>query len=146
MAVQSLATKPTAITSFFNDFLEPWNDWFNDSKFSRSLTMPKVNISESKDNYVLSVGAPGLHKKDFDIRVDGDVLTVSGHQEHNTDEKEEKMHRQEYNYTSFSRSFTLPDGVAAEKIEATYDGGVLKISLPKSEQVKNKPGKTIPVN
>ncbi len=146
MSTQTLATRPSGIASIFNDFFEPWNDWISDARLSRALTMPKVNISEDKNGYSISVAAPGLHKKDFDIRVDGQVLTVSGHQESNKEEKEEKMHRQEYNYASFSRSFTLPEDVASDKIEAGYDGGVLKLSLPKKELAKTKTDKTIPVN
>lgn len=138
MQNKTLATRPNTITSFFNDFFEPWNDWFNDNRFNRALTVPKVNLTETKENYTLSVGAPGLHKKDFNIDVTDNLLTVSAEHEDDKEVKDEKYRRQEFNYSSFSRSFTLPDGVVKDKIEASYDGGVLKIFIPKKETEKPK--------
>jgi len=142
---KTIATRPITIPSIFSDFFEPWNDWISDSRLSRALTVPKANLTEDKDSYMLSVAAPGLHKKDFNIDVTGDLLTVSAEQEHEKEEKEEKYHRQEYNYSSFSRTFTLPAEVVKEKIEASYDGGVLKISIPKRTQATPKPESKIQV-
>ena len=85
----------------------------------------------------ISVAAPGLKKNDFHINVDGNMLTISAEKEETKEEKEEENYtRKEYNYSSFSRSFTLPQEVNREKIEASYEDGVLKLVLPKKEEVK----------
>ena len=132
--------------SVFNDYMEPWNDWFHEGFKTKALTMPRVNITETKDSFNLDVAAPGLHKKDFKIDIEGNMLTISAQREQNTEDKDESVTRREYNYSSFSRSFTLPDAVVQEKISATYDGGVLKLTLPKTEKAIKSDSKTITVN
>jgi HSP20 family protein len=94
----------------------------------------------------LSVVAPGLHKKDFKIDVEGNMLTISGEKEEDKNEREETFTRREYNYSSFSRSFTLPAEVEQDKINATYDGGVLKLTIPKTEKAIKSAHKLISVN
>jgi len=149
MSIKTLATrKPSlglGLTSTFNDFFEPWSEWFQDGAFSRSLTLPNVNISEDKSSYNLELAAPGLQKKDFKIDVEGNLLTISAQKEESKEEKEEKYTRKEYNYSSFSRSFTLPEEVQQDKIEASYDNGILKLALPKNEKASQKNQKTISV-
>ena len=145
MSVTTLSTKKTGIPSVFADLLEPWGEWFQDGLMAKSVTLPKVNISEDKASYNLDVAAPGLHKKDFNIDVNGNILTISAKKEENKEEKNEKYSRQEYNYSSFSRSFTLPEEVEQDKIEASYDGGILKLVLPKNGKTKQKDGKTIAI-
>jgi HSP20 family protein len=129
----------------FSDAFEPWNDWFADNTLSRGMTIPKANISETDTSYNLAVAAPGLHKKDFKIDLQGNTLTVSAESEQNKESKDEKMSRQEYNYSSFSRSFTLPEEVQQDKIEATYDGGILKLVLPKTDKAAKQKNKTIEI-
>jgi HSP20 family protein len=120
MAITSLsAKKPAGGLSLFSDFFELWNDWFWDGVGGKAVTIPKVNISEDKSSYSLQVAAPGLHKSDFKIDVHGNILTISAEREEKKEEKEEKFSRKEYNYSSFSRSFTLPETVLQDKIEAT---------------------------
>ena len=145
MSLKTLA-KTNGLPSVFNDFFEPWNEWFQDGFAGKAMTLPRVNITDEKDSYNLSVAAPGLHKKDFKIDVDGNMLTISAQKEENKEEKEESYTRREYNYSSFSRSFTLPEEVMQEKINATYDGGVLKIMLPKTEKAIKGGHKQIAVN
>lgn len=145
MSFRTLA-KTSNLPTLFSDFFEPWNDWFPDAIMNKITTMPKVNITEEKDGFALSVAAPGLHKSDFKIDVDGNMLTVSAKKEENTEEKKENFTRQEYNYSSFSRTFNLPEGVQKDKIAATYDGGVLKLNLPKSEKAIKEAPTSIPVN
>jgi HSP20 family protein len=77
-----------------------------------------------------------LKKSEFNIDVESNMLTVSCEKEESKDEKNERYNRKEYNYSSFSRSFTLPEEVVKDKIEATYEDGVLHITLPKTEQAK----------
>ncbi len=145
MSLKTLA-RPSSFTSVLSDFFEPWNEWFLDGSAGKALTLPRVNITEDKTSYNLSVAAPGLHKKDFKIDVDGNLLTVSAHKEEEKEEKDDSFTRREYNYSSFSRSFTMPEEVDLDKINATYDGGVLKLALPKNEKALKSSQKAIPVN
>ena len=119
--------------SVFDDFFRPWSDWFGSE---RTMTVPAVNIVDNKDDYRISVAAPGLKKNDFNIDIEGNMLTISCEKEENREEKDERYSRKEYNYTSFSRSFTLPEEVMKDKIEAVYEDGVLRLTLPKTEQAK----------
>lgn len=145
MSLKSL-TKTGGLTSVFNDFFEPWNEWFHDGFSGKAMTLPRVNISEDKTGYNLSVAAPGLLKKDFKIDVNGNMLTISAQKEESKEDKEQTYTRKEYNYSSFSRSFTLPEEVQMDKISATYDGGILKLNLPKTEKAVGSVSKTITVN
>lgn len=121
----------------FDDFFKPWNNWFdNDFVGRRALTVPAVNITDNKDDYTVSLAAPGMKKNDFNVNVEGNMLTISCEKEEKNEEKEAKFTRKEYSYSSFSRSFTLPDEVLKDKIEARYDDGVLKLMLPKKEEAK----------
>lgn len=131
-------TKPGMLPTVFDDFFKPWNEWFDSSNLflGRTMTMPAVNIVENKEDYMVSLAVPGMKKEDFNIDVDGNMLTISSEKEESKEEKEDKYTRKEYNYSSFSRSFTLPDEVNKEKIEAKYEDGVLKLMLPKKEEAK----------
>ncbi len=140
-----ILTRPGNFTSLVNDLFNPWNEWFDDRKFSNTLTVPKVNITEDKDKYNVSIAAPGLNKDDFYVNVANDVLTISAQRETNKETKEEKWHKEEYNFSSFSRSFSIPADVLQEKIDAAYDSGILSIMLPKKVVAEQKPDKSIPV-
>lgn len=130
----------------FDDFFKPWNEWFDNGYFpSRLSTMPAVNITENNGTYELSLAVPGMKKDDFKIDIDGDILTISSEKEETKEEKEKKFTRKEYNYTAFSRSFTLPSQVNKDKIDALYENGVLKLSLPVKEEVKKNSSKQIAV-
>ncbi|HWC52492.1 MAG TPA: Hsp20/alpha crystallin family protein [Chitinophagaceae bacterium] len=137
MATKSLMKPSEMFPSVFEDFFKPWNEWFDNGSFlTRTMKMPAVNVTDNKDNYLVSLAAPGLKKSDFKIDVDGNMLTISSEKEENKEEKEAKFTRKEYSYSSFSRSFTLPDEVNREKIDAVYEDGVLKLTLPKTEVSK----------
>jgi HSP20 family protein len=137
MSTRALA-KPNFLPTVFDEFFKPWNELFDNgsSFFGRVMTVPAVNILENKEDYKVSLAVPGMKKEDFNIDVEGNMLSISCEKEENTEEKEEQFTRKEYNYTSFSRSFTLPEGVNKEKIEAKYEDGVLKLVLPKREEAK----------
>lgn len=145
MSVKTLSTKWPGLGLSVKDFFEPWNDWFLDGGF-KTLTIPHVNVSEVEDSYTLSLAVPGMTKKDFIIDVEGNMLTISAEKEENKEEKEKSYARREYNYSSFSRSFTLPEEVVQNKIEASYQDGILKIILPKNEKEAKKIHKAIAVN
>jgi HSP20 family protein len=137
MSTKALTKTGEMFPSFFDDFFKPWNEWGGISGLrGRPLTMPAVNITENKDDYKISLAAPGLKKSDFNIDVDNNMLTISSEKEESKEEKDDQQTRREYNYSSFSRSFTLPDEVIKDKIEAVYTDGVLQLTLPKKEEAK----------
>lgn len=137
MSTQALSKMSDRLPAVFDDFFKPWNNWFdNGFRFSGTLTMPAVNITENKDDYLISLAAPGMKKSDFNVDIEGNMVTISCEKEEKKEEKDEKYNRKEYNYSSFSRSFTLPDDVMKEKIDAQYEDGVLKLKLPKKEEAK----------
>lgn len=137
MSHKSLAKRAEHIPAMWNDFFKPLNDLFETDNFlPKQMTTPAVNVAERPDSYELSVGAPGLNKDDFNIDVEGNMLTISCEKEENKEEKDKGYTRKEYSYSSFSRSFTLPDEVLQEKIEASYQNGVLLVKLPKKEDAR----------
>jgi HSP20 family protein len=146
MGTLALSRAADKMPSVFDDFFKPWNEWFdNGNLWQRTINMPAVNITENKDFYEVSLAAPGMKKEDFNIDVDGNMLTISSENEESKEEKDKKFTRKEYSYSSFSRSFTLPEEINRERIEAKYDNGVLKISLPRKEETKKSSAKHIAV-
>ena len=123
-----------------------WDDFFG-KDFMKSFlnenwsnaNVPAVNVVKDKKEYRIEVAAPGLDKKDLKINVEKNVLTISSELEESKEEKAKGFIRKEFNYSSFSRSFSLPEDTNAEKIKATHKHGVLTVVLPKNEVVnKNK--------
>ena len=121
-----------------------WQDWMDDF-FNISptgllnkigITTPAVNIREDDDAYVIEVAAPGMEKSDFKLAVHRDTLTISCEKKEEKEEKEEDYQRREFSYSSFRRTFTLPEDVDRNGIEASYKRGVLyvkAIKLPEGE-------------
>lgn len=147
MTSLSLNKRNTVNPAIAEDFFKPWKEWvrsfYNDQDWN-TLTIPAVNITEDKDNYKLSMAAPGMKKEDFHISMDGNVLTISSEKENEKEEKNGRISRQEFNYSSFSRSFNIPDTISKDKIEARYEDGILKLKLPKNEDAK-KNGRNIQI-
>lgn len=138
MATNAMTRFTERKPSLFDDFFKPWSDWFDNGVFNgRTLQVPAVNITEDTKEFLVSVAAPGMKKEDFKISVEGNVLTISSEKEDSKEETDKSYTRKEYNYSSFSRSFTLPDEVENDKIDASYSDGVLKISLPRSGKKAN---------
>jgi HSP20 family protein len=126
---------------FFN---APLDEFFN---FGKVMNVPAVNVTETDKEFKLCVAAPGLDKKDFKIDAVDDMLTISAeHEKEETEEKFGRFNRREYNYTSWTRSFTLPENCDFGKILAEYKNGELKIVIPKMEVKEPKKVKTITVN
>ncbi len=100
--------------------------------------MPSIDVFEKEDKYVVKAELPGIKEEDVDISVVGDTLTIKGERKAETEVKEEDYHCCERSYGSFFRSIALPSDVDAEKIEASYEGGVLEVNLPKAAGVKPK--------
>ncbi len=135
MATKSL-TRPVGFPVFEEAF-KPWNDWLErNSPFGKMTTIPPVNITENTHNYVVTIAVPGMKKEDFKIALEGLMLTIAAEVEDNNEEAEEKFTRREYNFYSFTRSFTLPEDVKPEMIQAKYEDGLLTITLPRKEEEK----------
>lgn len=109
---------------------------FNDSltRSGGSLFVPKVDIIENEKAYELHVAAPGLSKEDFNIELTDNLLTVSGERKFSNEKKDKNYHSIETQYGAFSRSFTLPENVDTEKINAKYNSGILELTIPKDEK------------
>jgi HSP20 family protein len=120
----------------FNDVFDSiFNDTFlNDRMVAR---VPAANISETAENYHIELAAPGLKKEDFKLNLDRNVLSISVEQlsENNNDKK--NYSKREYSYSSFVRSFTLPESADDNRIEAAYTDGVLKVNIAKKEEAKS---------
>jgi HSP20 family protein len=137
MTSNALTKKVERFPSILDDFFKPWNEILRTNEgWGRTMTFPAVNISENKDYYNLSLAVPGLKKNDFKIDVEGNILTISSEKEESKEENDAQFTKREYSYSSFSRSFTLPEVVNREKIDATYEEGVLKLTLPKKEEAR----------
>ena len=136
---------PALLNDFFTREMFNWGE----SNYSNTgTTVPAVNIKESKDSFEVEVAAPGMKKEDFKIHLDNNLLTISSESrvEHEDDNNGEYS-RKEFSYQSFQRSFTLPKEVVdSENIKAKYNDGVLKLSIPKREEAKQKPPRMIEIS
>ena len=100
--------------------------------------VPPVDIYEDEHSIQLKLEVPGIEEKDLDVKVENNVLTVSGERKFEKEEKEENFRRVERRYGSFTRSFTLPNTVNPEDVSANYENGILKIKLGKRAEAKPK--------
>ena len=123
------------ILSFFDDFLT--NQLAKVE--TNQLVVPAVNIKENDKEVIIDVAAPGLSKKDFEISVENNTLTISAHKEIEKVEEGTNIVKKEFGYENFQRSFTLPEEIFdVENIKATYKNGVLEIVIPKKEEEQKK--------
>jgi HSP20 family protein len=113
---------------------ERFFDWRPSHRFGQAGEWPSVDVSETEKEIVVKADVPGMDPKDIHVFIDGNVLTLQGERKQEKEEKGENFHRVERSYGSFSRSVTLPAGVAQEKATASYKRGTLKITLPKTEK------------
>ncbi len=128
---------------FTPDLLDFNNNLLN---WDFSVKSPSVNITENDKEYKIELAAPGLEKKDFKIEMEDKVLTISSEKEEETKEENENYKRREFSYSSFTRSFQLPADILADKIDAKYENGILKLAVPKKEVTVSKPRKEIKVS
>ncbi|MEA3462715.1 MAG: Hsp20/alpha crystallin family protein [Bacteroidota bacterium] len=128
-----------------------WDDFFNDRFFNQlnstncNGNTPAVNVSEDDKSYTIEVAAPGIDRKEFNLEIETDVLTIStGHKE-SKEEKKQNFLRREFNFQTFKRSFQLPETIDQEQIKATHEAGILALTLPKKEEVVQKAPRQIEV-
>jgi len=124
-----------ALMPGFNDVFESiFNDtFFNDRMVTR---VPAVNISETENSYHVELAAPGLKKHDFKLNLEGNQLTISVEQSTDHEDNRKNYSKREYSYSSFARSFTLPESADDSNIDANYTNGVLRIDIAKREEAK----------
>ncbi|WP_442591941.1 Hsp20/alpha crystallin family protein [Pedobacter sp. AW31-3R] len=127
--------KKNGLMPGFNDVFDSifTDTFFSDRMMSR---VPAANISESKDQYYVELAAPGLKKEDFKLSLERNLLSISVEQTAQNDIQERNFNKREFSYTSFVRSFTLPESADENGIEAKYENGVLGINIPKREEAK----------
>lgn len=141
----TLVRKNTApyLPSVFEELLNA--DWIGGRTNTFTNATPSVNIIEKADAFEVQVAAPGLKKEDFNIELDNDLLTISSSKGQEETKENEKFTRREFNYTSFKRSFNLPETVNTASITASYTDGVLVLGLPKKEEAQVKPTRLIEI-
>jgi HSP20 family protein len=145
----SMAPARSVFSDFFSDvdrFFE--NDmWGMPSRMGQQMmaNVPATNIRENDKDYSIEVAAPGMRKEDFNIDVNEGMLTISSEREEEKNDEQENYTRREYNYSSFSRSFRLPESVKEDDIKASYKDGVLHVSVPKGKD-KEKPTRKIKID
>lgn len=128
--------------SLMNEFFKP--DWFGGMD-NVNYNVPAVNVKETESEYLLELAVPGRKKEDFNVEIDNDVLTISSEVKNEDSTVDEGYTRKEFTFSSFKRVFSLPETVAADKINASYEDGVLKFVLPKKEEALPKPKRLIEV-
>ncbi len=120
-------------SSLFDD------DFLNDFSTDASHYSPAVNISETEDQFSLEMSVPGMSKEDFEINMNQGHITVSAQKREEKEEREKNYTRREFKASSFSRSFSLPEGkIDEDKVEASYQEGILHISIPKRKETLSK--------
>jgi HSP20 family protein len=122
------------LASFFENFAETGGK----QQLAAGSFVPPVDVYEDEHSLVLKLEVPGMNEEDINVSLENETLTVQGERKFEKEEKEENFHRIERRYGSFTRTFKLPGTVDAEKVDASYDKGILKITLAKKAEAKPK--------
>ncbi len=130
---RELATLQDRFNSLFENFADSGKE-----QLARGTFVPAVDIYEDEHNLVLNLEVPGVNEDELNVSLENNTLTVSGEGKFEKEEKEENFHGMERRYGSFTRTFRQPNTVDAEKVEAGYDKGILKITLGKRAEAKPK--------
>ncbi|GAA4511494.1 MULTISPECIES: Hsp20/alpha crystallin family protein [Sphingobacterium] len=136
MALIKFPTKAVN-TDVVNPFINSiFDNLFNDSFITDRLVtrIPAVNITETEREFLVELAAPGLQKSDFKINVDKNIISISVEKSEERTTEDKLYSKKEFSYNSFTRSFTLPEIVDHNNIEATYENGILKVKIGKKEE------------
>lgn len=134
--------QPTLSNFFEDDFFK-----MNPSPDSKWNKLPPVNISETEVDFKLDLAAPGFNKEEFKLKIENNLLTIEAKRERDKKEEGKNFSRREFLQNSFSRSFQLPENkISEDAIVASYENGVLSLSLPKKEEAKTPAPKTIEIS
>lgn len=139
-------TNLPSFSSWFDNFFENSLGTEFLSNFNTGITLPAVNIKETNNEFILELAIPGMKKSDFIIDVENKILSIASEIKREEEETKENYTRREFGYSSFKRTFTLPDSVETDKVKATYQDGILTVKLPKREEAKQKPPKRIEIS
>lgn len=123
---------------YFSEMLNEFVNGWTSPDFRKSM-VPAVNIKENEKSFDINLVAPGMKKDDFKIEVVDNLLTISAEVKQEEEEKTDRYTRKEFSSSSFTRSFNLPEHVEADQIKATYENGILNMTLPKKAEVKVTP-------
>ncbi len=129
------------LSSSRRDLDRLWNRFFRETPSMGTFTeewLPSVDISETRKNFIVKAELPGLDAKDVSVSLSGDLLIIKGEKKREEEEKDEHHHHIERYSGSFQRSFQLPTSVKGDKVEAHFEKGVLKVSIPKAEEAEKK--------
>ncbi len=141
---------PSLVNDFFNldTFLGPRMFDFENKllNIDSSSIVPEANIIEKEKDFEIELAAPGLERKDFKVEVKGGILSISAEKKEEKSEDTANFRRREFSYNSFSRSFTLPENSQSDNVDAKYENGIHRISIPKKETTISKPGREIKVS
>lgn len=139
---------PTISRRSYRPFYLPglFDDDFFPVLSGRTSSMPAVNIREDDKKYILDLAAPGMDKKDLKIDINEDLLTISSEIKNEKEENKDGYKRKEFSYSSFCRSFQIPENVNKDAIEANYKDGVLTVSLPKDKEEKQKLSRQVSIS
>lgn len=135
---------PTA-SSFFEDLFDDNRVWRSDLTKGWSDGVPSANIAEDDKAFNIELAVPGMDKEDFQVDIDSGELRISSEKKDEQLREEKSYTRREFSYSSFMRSFILPESVNTDKINAKYENGILKIILPKKSEVKKLTKKEISI-
>ena len=131
-----------------NVFPSLMNEFFNDDLrmnfFNKRHSVPSVNSVENSDSFEIDLAVPGMKKDDFTIELNDKILVISSDNSNN--DQSERTRLNEFNYSSFQRSFRVPESVELDKIKANYKNGILKIKLPKRKDSITKPNRLIDIS
>jgi HSP20 family protein len=116
----------------------------HEEALTTSTFAPAVDVYEDEHSITLNIEVPGIDEKDIDVRIENNMLTVHGERKFEKEQKEENFRRVERQYGSFTRSFTLPNTVDTDNVQANYDKGILKVQLAKKAEAKPKQIKVNP--
>ncbi len=144
LLVRNSNQAPSVFNRYFDGEMFDWNN----RHFSKTnTTLPSVNIKENAESFAVELAAPGFEKADFKIELNRNLLTISSDKKLETETNEgEVFTKREFSYQSFSRSFTLPQIADGDRIDANYANGILTVIIPKREEAKPKPARTIEIN
>jgi HSP20 family protein len=127
------------VNHLFEDFFNNFPSRILNEDFAGFNQTVPANVRENANAYILEIVAPGMDKGDFKVNFDKNILTISAEKKSETKDENERHVRREFNFKSFTRSFTIDDSIQDDKIQAKYENGVLLIELPKKEEVKISP-------
>ena len=137
---------PTIRKSYSPFLSNLFDDDFFPVLTGRNSSMPAVNIKEDEKRFTLELAVPGIDKKDLKIDINEDVLTISHETKNESEQNADGYKRKEFSYSSFCRSFYIPENVNKEKIGASYKDGILTVELPKQEEEKNKISRQVKIS